>query len=339
MNPSMAFNWTGQRSLLLTVLFASALAWADKSNHGSANISAWKPTYETDKPVSEKHKKQVQEAVPKVPIIQPTSKRKVLVYSATGGARHGSIPIGNFAFNELGRSSGAYEAVVSNDPENFEPEVLKTFDAVILLNSTGNIFMPCTHSKNSIRDQFSNEEWKELKARDKRLVGNLIDYVRSGGGLVGIHAATDAYYGHMEFRKMIGGTFWGHPWTAGQNVTINVEEPDHALVKPVFGDMKSIAFKEEIYQVKDPYSRENCRVLLSLDVEKSDKPKGSEMRREDGDYAVAWIRSEGKGRVFYSSIGHRLEHFWNPLILNHYLSGIQYAAGDLEADATPSTQL
>lgn len=264
--------------------------------------SDWKPVFEEKKIVSEQEKKQILNAVPKAPIVRPKAKRKVLVYSATGGARHWSIPVGKVALEAMASSSGAYEAVVSDDPGNFEKKALETFDAVVLLNSTGNFFMPCTRGQDSLRDQFSDEEWAELQARDKRLIGNLIDYVRNGGGLVGIHAATDAYYGNMEFRKMIGGTFWGHPWTGGQQVTIRIEEPEHELMKPVFGELKEISFKEEIYQINQPYSRERLRVLMSLDVEKSDAPKGGEMRRDDGDYAVAWIRAEGKGRVFYTSI-------------------------------------
>jgi uncharacterized protein len=52
---------------------------------------------------------------------------------------------------------------------------------------------------------------------------------------------------------------------------------------------------------------------------------------------VSWIRTYGKGRVFYCSLGHREEIFWNPVVLRHYLAGIQFAIGDLPADSTPST--
>ena len=56
----------------------------------------------------------------------------------------------------------------------------------------------------------------------------------------------------------------------------------------------------------------------------------------DGTYPIAWINTHGKGRCFYCSLGHREEIYWNPTVLKHYLAGIQYALGDLEADATPS---
>ena len=302
-----------------------------------ADTLKWQPQF-NDEPVTNQQLIKIQEALPDRPIVLPRAQRKVLVYSATAGARHGSIRFGKVALKEMGTRTGAYDAVVSDDPANFEPSALKPFAAVVLLNSTGNFFMPQTHGSSSIRAQFSDEQWQQLQARDKRLIGNLIEYVRQGGGLVGIHAATDAYYGNWEYRKMIGGTFWGHPWTANCNVTIVVEEPEHELMKPVFGATKVLQFKEEIYQINKPYSRDNVRVLLRLDPERSDPPAKAP-RRTDNDFAVAWVRREGKGRVFYTSIGHNYEHYWNPLILRHYLSGIQFATGDLQADTTPSAQV
>lgn len=63
------------------------------------------------------------------------------------------------------------------------------------------------------------------------------------------------------------------------------------------------------------------------------------MKRTDGDYAVSWVQGVGKGRVFYSSLGHNHEIYSNPHMLKHYLAGIQFACGDLKADVTPSAQL
>ena len=76
--------------------------------------------------------------------------------------------------------------------------------------------------------------------------------------------------------------------------------------------------------------------MVSLDMTKEVNQKGS---REDNDNAVSWLREFGKGRVFYCSLGHNNEIFWTPAILQHYLDGIQYALGDLKADATPSAKL
>ena len=66
------------------------------------------------------------------------------------------------------------------------------------------------------------------------------------------------------------------------------------------------------------------------------KKQGS---RADSDNAIAWIKEHGKGRVFYCSLGHNKHIFWDPVLLQFYLDGIQYALGDLKADATPSAKL
>ena len=76
-------------------------------------------------------------------------------------------------------------------------------------------------------------------------------------------------------------------------------------------------------------------MLLSLDTARTDMQK-PEIKRTDGDFALSWIRDYGQGGVFYSARGHQQDVYWRPTILKHYLAGIQFALGDLEADATPS---
>jgi uncharacterized protein len=78
--------------------------------------------------------------------------------------------------------------------------------------------------------------------------------------------------------------------------------------------------------------------LLSIDMGRIDE-KGKKESRSDQDNAVAWIQQLGKGREFYCSLGHVHEIFWNPVLLQLYLDGVQYALGDLQADATPSAKL
>jgi hypothetical protein len=290
----------------------------------------WKPRH-NDKPVPEEQAAKIKEAVPKEPIVEPKEPRKVLVYSHTAGFRHKSIPHGKMALEKMGESTGAYEAVISDDPANFEADAIKEFDVILFLSPTQDMFMP---SRGRMK-RFSDEEKAQLQERHKRLVGNLLDYVNAGGGVVGIHAATDACYNDPEYGEMMGGYFDGHPWRANTNVTIRVEDPEHELNKPVFGDVKDFSFKEEIYQFKEePYSRDKLRILLNLDPERSDPVKG--IKRKDNDFAVAWVQKVGEGRVFYSSLGHNEHIYWNPMVLKHYLAGIQFAAGDLPADTTPS---
>lgn len=294
--------------------------------------AGWAPTYK-DAPVSPELVSELEAALPKAPIVRAKESRRILVFSATQGYRHKSIPLGKLALEEMGESTGAYEVVISDDPAHFELDALKKFDALVLLSPTGDFFMPNKKQKK----RFSDEDWASLEERQVRLTDNIIRYVADGGGLVGIHSATDACYEHDHYGKAIGGYFDGHPWRANTDVTIAVEDPEHGTIKPVFGDLREFSFKEEIYQFKEePYSRDRLRILLHVDVEKSAKVDG--LKRKDNDYAVAWVQSVGKGRVFYTSLGHNNHIFTNPLMLKHYLAGIQFATGDLQADTTPSAK-
>jgi type 1 glutamine amidotransferase/HEAT repeat protein len=161
-----------------------------------------------------------------------------------------------------------------------------------------------------------------------------VDFVRNGKGLIGVHAATDCLYKWPEYGDMMGGFFNSHPWN--ENVTVKLDDPGHPLLRAFRG--QSFVVADEIYQFKEPYSRDKLRVLLSIDVNGTDMTKKN-IRRTDGDFAVAWIHRYGKGRVFYFSLGHRPEIFWNEPVMQCYLDGIQYALGDLTCDDTPSSQL
>ncbi|MFU8848906.1 MAG: ThuA domain-containing protein [Opitutales bacterium] len=291
------------------------------------------PTFD-DKPVREKHAEQIEAALPDSPIVAPEAKRRILVVSATAGFRHASIPTGKFTLEKMGATTGAFETVISDDPANFEAEALAKFDAVVLLNTTQDFFMPNGKKKND----YSEEDWAWLQRRQDRLMDNLVAYVEQGGGLVGIHAATDSCYNHEAYGKTIGGYFWGHPWGSNRKVTLVVEDPTHVLNQAAFGTTKDFELVEEIYQFKpEPYSRDRLRILLHLDPERSDKVKG--MKREDNDYPVAWVQQVGQGKVFYSSLGHNHHIYWNPMLLKHFLAGIQFACGDLKADTTPSAKI
>lgn len=95
---------------------------------------------------------------------------------------------------------------------------------------------------------------------------------------------------------------------------------------------------DEIYQFKSPYSRDQVRVILSIDTEKIDMTKEG-IVRTDNDFAMSWVKSYGKGRVFYTALGHDHANYWNSTIFEHLLSGIQFAVGDLEADTTSSRKV
>lgn len=269
----------------------------------------------------------IAEALPAEAYAKPQKARKLLVFSRTNGYRHASIATGKLALTELGRRTGAFEAVVSDDLSNFEKGKIGEFDAICFLSTTQNPFSPTEAEAK----EMSDEEKEAAEKYEMALKDSLMGYVKDGGGFVGIHAATDTFYEWAEYGQMINGFFDGHPWNANTKVSIKVEpgQEEHALAKMFGGE--NIEFNEEIYQHKDPYDSSKVHMLLRLDPEKSDmNVKG--LKREDKDWGVAWARNWEDGKVFYCSIGHNHEMYWNPKILRHYLAGIQWAMGDLEIE-------
>jgi type 1 glutamine amidotransferase len=248
----------------------------------------------------------IEQALPDVPIVAPAQPRSLLVFNLTKGYVHESITWADFTIRRIGEQTGAFSTVVTSDTAWFEPDRLSEFDAVLFNNNTGEPFA------------------------EPRLRASLLAYVRGGGGVVGLHAATDCFFEWSEFGEMMGGYFVNHPWN--EQVTLRIEEPGHPITAPF--DSTRFAVADEIYQFGDPYSRSRLRVLVSLDTARLDLDREG-VQRQDGDFAVSWVRREGEGRVFYSSLGHRYEIFTDPTILRHWLAGIQYALGDLEAADTP----
>ena len=140
-----------------------------------------------------------------------------------------------------------------------------------------------------------------------------------------------------EFNTMIGGFFKFH-WNDGQEITVKVDDPNSPLTAMFKGKPQLVIVDETYTMARDTYSRKNLRVLTSIDYEKmSDEDKKKESNpRPDGDYALSWIRREGKGRVFYEAHGHNEKIYAITPILEHVLAGMQYVLGDLQADDSPS---
>ena len=254
----------------------------------------------------------ITKALPSQATAKPRKPRRVLVFCRCEGYYHSVIPVANTAFEKMGEKTGAFEAVIGDDMALFEPESLKAFDAVLFNNTT--------------RLKFENPRHREA----------LMEFVKGGKGIIGAHAATDNFYNWPEAAEMMGGLFDGHPWGAGGTWAVKIDEPAHPLNKAFSG--KGFLIRDEIYQVKSPYSRDAQRVLLSLDMTNPRNLEVEGRHREDNDYAISWIRPFGQGRVFYCSLGHNDEVFMNEAVLQHYLDGIQFALGDLKADAAPLDQ-
>ena len=302
--------------------------------------------------VSEADIKKIAAAVPDKAPATPAKPRKILIYSHCNGFPHtGAIERAKVALPMIGEKTGAYTAVVSDDLANFEPDKINEFDAIVLSNTTGELFQirgperPGKPDAKKIKDpadlekaeakykedlakwEEANKEFKSKPQPTARLRKSFMDWVKAGHGVIGIHSATDCSYGWKEFGEMIGGYFNGHPWS--EKVAIKNDDPTNPINAAFDG--KGFEVGDEIYAFRDPYSRDKQRVLLSLDTPKL-KKKGN---RKDEDYAVSWIKKHGEGRIFYCSLGHWDQIFYNPVVLQHYLAGIQWAIGDLKADCTP----
>jgi hypothetical protein len=232
------------------------------------------------------------------PAAGPAPKRRVLVFTMTSGFRHDAIPLAGEVWRSLAEKSGRFQVVVSDDPTQFEPQSLFAYDAVVFCLTSGEL---------------------PLSDAGKKA---LLEFVGQGRGLVGIHSATDTFYKWPDFGEMMGAYFDGHPWDAGTSVTIRVEQPENPIAAP-FGS-QPFALTEETYQFREPYDRSKLTVLLSLDTNRTDMSKQG-VNRKDNDFALAWIKPYGRGRVFYTALGHNQSVWRDPRFQAHLLAGLTWA--------------
>ena len=141
-----------------------------------------------------------------------------------------------------------------------------------------------------------------------------------------------------EFGIMLGARGANHK-ANNEHVFIKLDDPTHPITQPFGGDFD---YRDEFFRVHEPYSRNRVRVLLSIDTAKTDMtqtPSLGKVERADNDYALAWVRQYGRGRVFYCGFAHHPSVFWDPKMLQFYLAATQFALGDLPAPTTPSAKL
>jgi type 1 glutamine amidotransferase/sugar phosphate isomerase/epimerase len=263
-------------------------------------------------------RQKIEAALPPRAPARPKKQRKLLVTDlniAYGG--HRSIPHANYAVELMGKRTRAYEAIFSNDLDNLKYPRIQQFDAVYLNNTVGMVFV------------------------DPEVREGLTRFVREGGGLAGNHGVSHASMDWAEFGEMIG-VKWGVHREPTEVATVRIEDPTHALTAAFGG--KEFVYQDEFFRFPiGPYSRDKLRVLLTIDVEKTDMNQGRPCNkpcvRADQDYAVSWIRSYGKGRVFFCILGHNPTLYMTPHLAEYFLAGIQFILGDLEADTTPSAKL
>ena len=256
-------------------------------------------------------------AVPAQPPAKPRKARTLLVMDLqVGYPGHPSVPAANMAVELWGRQTGAFTTVLSNDLDNLKYPRIKAFDAIFLNNTVGELFP------------------------DPQVREALIRFIQEGGGLIAYHATPHASADWLEFGDMLAARRGNHR-DAAEKATIKLDDPNNPILAAFQG--REFEWQDEFFRfTTPPYSRDKVHVLLSFDAAKTDmhqKPDCNICQRDDNDIAVSWIRSFGKGRIFYSSMGHLPKLFGTPTLANFMFAGIQFALGDLDANTTPSASI
>ncbi len=243
----------------------------------------------------------------------PNRMARVLVVAQTNGFEHDSVPDAMAAVYRMGHESRLWETTLRTDTENITKKDLKKgnfkslnyFDALVFASTTG-----------------------ELDLTDDQKADMMSFIKEDGKGFVGIHAALDTNYKWPEYGEMIGGWFNEHPWGTF-NAPIILEDPTFPAVKHF---PAAFVKHDEIYQAKE-WSRGKVNVLLRLDETKLDF-NNPRVHRDDHDFAVAWSKMHGKGRVFYSTLGHTKEAWDDPDIQKMYFEAIKWVLGMTEGRTT-----
>jgi type 1 glutamine amidotransferase len=244
----------------------------------------------------------------------PPFKKRILIVGAAKGFEHDSIPDAMATIWKMGHETGMWDAYLRTDYELITKKDigrngknLAYFDALVFANSTGEM---------------------DLDADQKR---DLLSYVHDDGkGFVGVHAALDSNYQWPEYAEMIGGWFDQHPWMTF-DAPIVLEDPSFPAVRHF---PHAFMKRDEIYQAKQ-WSRDKVNVLLRLDETKLNYENNPRVHREDRDFGVAWSKMYGKGRVFYSTLGHTNESWNDPDIQKMYFEAIKWALGLTEGSVSP----
>lgn len=242
-----------------------------------------------------------------------TSPRKqILVIGEEKGYRHEAVSHAMATIERLGRQTGLWDATLRTDTEaltkkklEYNAKNLTNFDAVVFFTG-GDL---------------------EMDAQKK---SDFLSFVHDdGGGFIGIHSAAITFVDWPEYGEMIGGYYDEHPWGTF-DAPIIVEDP-------IFPGMeqwpKSFVLRDEIYQMRN-YSRERVRVLMRLDAGKIDLGNQN-VHRTDHDFAVTWVKTYGKGRVYYTTLGHVQDNWDKPQFQRMIIEAIRWATGMSSADTNP----
>ncbi|MBD0843846.1 ThuA domain-containing protein [Streptomyces sp. TRM68416] len=223
----------------------------------------------------------------------------VLVFSKTAGFRHDSIPAGIQAVRDLGAANN-FTVTATEDSNHFTTANLSRYEAVIFLNTTGDVLNDTQQSA-------------------------FQSYIGSGGGYVGVHSAADTEYNWPFYGELVGAYFASHP--AIQQANIKVEGRAHAATAHL---PQTWTRTDEWYNFRTN-PRTTARVLTTLD---ESSYSGGSM---GADHPHTWCKTHAGGRSFYTGGGHSQASYAEPAFRAHLLGGIRYAAGRTKADCRPET--
>jgi uncharacterized protein len=243
---------------------------------------------------------------------QAPARKKLLIIGEEKGYRHEAVSHAMATLDRLGKETGLWDTVIRTDTEaltkkklEYNAKNLNDFDAVLFY--TG-----------------GNLELNDTKKAD------LLSFIRDDGkGFIGIHSATITFTDWPEYGEMIGGYFDEHPWGTF-NAPIIIEDPKFPGMQQF---PQSFVIRDEIYQMKN-YSREKLRVLMRLDSTKLDFTNKN-VHRTDRDFAVTWAKMYGKGRVYYTTLGHAEDVWDRPDIQTMFTEAIKWVLRMVDADVTP----
>lgn len=241
---------------------------------------------------------------------QTPHKAKILFVTQSKGFVHGSVnrhretlAPAEIALTQLGQQTGLFDVHCTQDcAADFTKANLKNYDIVAFYTT---LDLPIAAAD---YDYFVRE-WMQ----------------QEGHGFIGFHSATDTFHDFEPYWDMIGATFNGHPWGSNNKVTITVDDTEHPASKP-FG--KEFQIKDEIYQYRH-WQPEKVHVLMSLNMEKCNPKKPYQV-------PVAWVKHYGKGKVFYTNLGHNEATWRNPTFLKSVEGGIRWV---LEPTYAPNPEV
>lgn len=216
------------------------------------------------------------------------TKLRVLVFSKTEGFRHTSIDAGKLAFKKMSEEKG-FDVDFTEDAGQFTANVLKQYNAVIWLNTTG--------------DVLNNEQQTQFER-----------YIQAGGGYLGIHAATDCEYDWNWYGRLAGAYFLDHP---------NPDNVQKGKFQVVEKNWATQGMPDEFERLDEFYSFKQIDPTIKVLVKIDEK---SYRGGKNGDHhPMSWYHDFDGGRAFYTAMGHTDESFSEPLFLNHVWAGLQYA--------------